>query len=88
MAEWGDVGGMVIYSTTVIGQDRRIAYNERYLRSAFPSAPVVYLDMLSRSERARARGFLIGGGAERNIRFPQCYKDGVFMHYGSGLYGR
>jgi hypothetical protein len=88
MPKWGDVSGMVIYSTTVIGQDRRIAYNERYLRSAFPSAPVVYLDLLSLRERARARDFLNGGGVDRNIRFPQLYKDGVFMHDGSGLYGR
>jgi hypothetical protein len=88
MTEKGDASGMVIYSTTVIGQDRRIAYNERNLRSALPMATVVYLDMLSPCERTRAREFLLGGGAERNIRFPQLYKDGVFMHYGSGLYGR
>jgi hypothetical protein len=50
-----------IYSTTVIGQDRRIAYNERDLRSSFPMAEVVYLDLLEPDERVRVRGFLVGG---------------------------
>jgi hypothetical protein len=52
----------VIYSTTVIGQDRRIAYNERNLRTAFPHATLVYLDMLDYDERQRVRATLVGGG--------------------------
>jgi hypothetical protein len=79
---------MVIYSTTVIGQDRRIAYNERNLTSAFPHAKLVYLDMLERGDRQRVRATLVGGTEDQNIRFPQLFSDGRFVHFGEGLYGR
>jgi hypothetical protein len=79
---------MVIYSTTVSGQDRRIERNERVLRACLPAASVVYLDMVCPDERARMRTFLSRDGctcAMGNVNFPVLYVDGRFVHHGGVL---